>query len=95
MARSSTSGQGRKKGVPNKATRDVREAIATFASANVDQMGVWLAQIDDPAKRMDLFLRAIEYHIPKLARTEQTGEGGGPVKQETTINIQFVEPDGR
>ena len=70
---------GRTKGVPNKTTRDVREAIAEFARANVDSMGAWLNAVEDPAKRMDLFLRAVEYHIPKLSRAELTGEGGGPV----------------
>lgn len=59
-----------RKGRPNKSTAEVREAIAAFASANVDSMGTWLNQIDSPEKKLDLFLRAIEYHIPKLARTE-------------------------
>jgi len=66
---------------PNKTTLDVREAIAAFASANVGSMGEWLNQIDDPAKRLDLFLRAIEYHIPKLARTEGPGENGAHIHQ--------------
>jgi hypothetical protein len=69
---------GRKAGVCNKTTVDVREAIAAFALANVGQMTVWLSSIDDPAKKLDLYLRAIEYHIPKLARSEQTGPDGGP-----------------
>ena len=63
---------GRKQGTPNKVTRDVREAIAVFAQDNVDQMGKWLNQIDDPAKRLDLYLRALEYHVPKLSRAEVT-----------------------
>lgn len=63
---------GRKQGTPNKVTRDVREAIAVFAQDNVDQMSKWLNQIDDPAKRLDLYLRALEYHVPKLSRAEVT-----------------------
>jgi hypothetical protein len=39
-------------------------------------MGVWLAEIDDPAKRLDLYLRALEFHVPKLARQEHTGKDG-------------------
>ena len=74
---------GRKAGVGNKTTVDVREAIAAFASANVGQMTTWLSSIDDPAKKLDLYLRVIEYHIPKLARSEQTGPDGGP--QEHTF----------
>lgn len=72
-------GSGRAKGTPNKTTLDVRAAIAVFASENVGKMGEWLNEIEDPAKRLDLYLRAIEYHIPKLSRAELTGEGGGPV----------------
>jgi len=34
----------------------------------------------DPAKAADLYLRAIEYHIPKLARTELTGKDGGALE---------------
>ena len=38
----------------------------------------------NPARAFELFQSVVEYHIPKLARTELTGEGGGPVA--TTIN---------
>ena len=74
---------GRPPGSPNKATAEGREAIAEFAKANVASMSEWLAEIEDPAKRLDLYLRALEYYVPKLARTEQTGPDGGP--QEHTF----------
>lgn len=74
-------GRGRPKGALNKTTGEVREAIAAFASANVDSMGEWLNSIDSPEKKLDLFLRAIEYHIPKLARQDITGE----IKHEHNI----------
>ena len=80
MAKGKKTGGGSRAGVPNKATQDVRAAIAAFASANVGQMSVWLAGIDDPAKKLDLYLKAIEYHIPKLARSEVSGPDGGPVE---------------
>ena len=80
MAKGIKTGGGSRAGVPNKATQDVRAAIAAFASANVGQMSVWLAGIDDPAKKLDLYLKAIEYHIPKLARSEVSGPDGGPVE---------------
>jgi len=83
MAKGIKTGGGSRKNKPNKTTQDVRAAIATFASANVGEMTTWLDGIEDPAKKLDLFLRAIEYHIPKLARSEQTGPDGGP--QEHTF----------
>ncbi len=38
MARTSTSGQGRKKGVPNKATREVKDAAQQFGPAAVRKL---------------------------------------------------------
>lgn len=71
---------GRKAGTPNKSTQKVREAIAKIASRNIKDFERWLADIEDPAKRCDIFLRAIEYHIPKLSRAEVTGEDGSALQ---------------
>jgi hypothetical protein len=72
---------GRKAGVGNKTTVDVRHAIALIAQENAGNFACWLNQVasEDPGKAADLYLKAIEYHIPKLARSEQTGPDGGPV----------------
>ncbi len=85
--------KGRPAGVPNKATQTVREAIARFAEGNVDNLNAWIAQVaeTDPGKALDLYLKAIEYHIPKLARTEVTGKDGGAVEVTERV-IRFVEP---
>ena len=93
-------GIGRPKGSPNKATAAVREAIAVFAEGNAHKLQEWLDDIamgvggnkPDPAKAADLYLRAIEYHIPKLARTEMTGVDGGPV-QVSGITINLKKPN--
>lgn len=69
---------GRRAGVPNRSTVMVREAIALFAEQGAGRLWKWLEEVDDPAKRVQLYLQAIEYHIPKLARTEVTGADGGP-----------------
>lgn len=71
---------GRPKGSPNKTTIEVREAIAQIAQQNVGAVHKWLAEIDDPAKRLDLYLRLLEYHVPKLARTEVSGMDGQPLE---------------
>ena len=70
-----TLGAGRPKGVLNKSTTEVREAIAAFASANVEKMGERLNAIDNPEKKLDLYLKAIEYHIPKLQRVDTNHSG--------------------
>ena len=81
-------GAGRPKGSPNKATAAVREAIAVFAEGNAHKLQEWLDDVamgtggnrPDPAKAADLYLRAIEYHIPKLARTELAGDADAPIE---------------
>lgn len=65
-------GKGRKKGTPNKATGDVRAMIAIVAERNASKVEGWLTRIGrkNPGKALDLYLRMIEYHIPKLSRQE-------------------------
>ena len=79
-------GMGRAKGVPNKSTAAVREAIAKMAELNAPRFALWLDQVaqKSPEKACDIYLRAIEYHIPKLARTEVTGQDGQPVALQVT-----------
>ena len=77
---------GRQPGSINKATKDVRQAVALLAENNVSKLERWLDETangdpengvkPDPGKAADLFLKAIEYHIPKLARTEVSHSGG-------------------
>lgn len=71
--------KGRTKGAPNKATRDVREAIALLLQDNAENLSTWLEQVaqDDPGKAIDLVVKLCEYHIPKLGRTEVSGTPGG------------------
>ena len=81
MAKGIKTGGGSRQGKPNKSTQDVREAIALIAQSNVGNFEIWLGQVatEDPGKAAELFLKAIEYHIPKLARSEITGKDGGGI----------------
>lgn len=71
-------GPGRPKGMPNKSTSKVREAIAELLERNAGSMDRWLNEVadKDPYKALDLMQKLSEYHIPKLARTEVTGKDG-------------------
>jgi hypothetical protein len=68
--------KGKAKG-PNKATAQAREAIASFVDGNADRLSGWLDQIaeqDGPKDAFNCFMSVVEYHIPKLARTESKSE---------------------
>jgi hypothetical protein len=81
-------GPGRPKGSVNKATQGVREMIALVAEQNAPKFAEWLNRVaegdeksrPDPGKAAELYLKAIEYHIPKLARTEVSGTDGSPLE---------------
>ncbi len=97
-------GPGRPKGLPNKATQEAREAIGKFVDGNAGRLQEWLDQVangvqgesgkwlvpPNPEKAFTLFQTVIEYHVPKLARTEVTGQDGKP--QE--IVVRWLESDG-
>ena len=89
-------GAGRPLGSPNKATTEARQAIASFVDGNAHRLAEWLDAVAEgditndikpnPAKAFELFQSVVEYHVPKLARSEVTGADGGP--QEMVIKWQ-------
>lgn len=97
---------GRGVGTPNKATVQAREAIALFVDNNAHKLQEWLNEVADgkldsesgkwlvvpnPEKAFNLFQSVVEYHVPKLARTEVTGKDGGPVS--TVVNHIYQDSD--
>jgi hypothetical protein len=84
---------GRKAGAVNKATSQAREAIAKFVDGNASSMQKWLEQVaegvkndDDkyivlpnPEKAFGMLQSVMEYHLPKLARTEHSGDAEQPM----------------
>jgi hypothetical protein len=94
-------GAGRPPGSPNKATKQARDAIALFVDGNAHRLTGWLDDVangvkDDegnyvtppnPAKAFDMFQSVVEYHIPKLARTELDANVTANVDADVHINV--------
>lgn len=71
-------GKGRPKGAQNKATTAVRDVFSRFVENNAGKAQELFDRVakDDPAKALDLLARLSEFVIPKLARSEISGEIG-------------------
>lgn len=41
----------------------------------------------NPAKAFDMFQSVVEYHIPKLARTEVAGDKDNPLEVDVHVNV--------
>jgi len=69
---------GRRPGSTNKDVADVRATIKLIAERKVLELETWLNRVakKDPDKAMSLYLSMLEYHVPKLQRTEVTGLDG-------------------
>lgn len=91
MAKGKKTG-GRTKGTPNKTNAVTRAAIADFLERQWDKLDDLFVRVaaDDPHKAIQFLKDIAEYHIPKLARTELTGEEGGPVLH--AIERRIVHP---
>ena len=73
---------GRPKGSVSASTLNARRAIADFVDDNVDRLTGWLDAMaeKDPKAAFDAFMSVVEYHIPKLARSDNT---------ETKVNVNL------
>jgi hypothetical protein len=79
---------GRAQGTPNRATTNAREAIARLVDGNIDRLQGWLDEIaheEGARSAWGCFMDVVEYHIPKLARTETKIEGEVTVAQRLII----------
>ena len=68
-------GAGRPKGSPNKATKKVRDAVATIVENNISEVQGWIDDLakKDVEKAANLLIKLMEFTTPKLARTEHAG----------------------
>lgn len=88
-------GKGRVKGVPNKATANARAAIGNFVDANTQRLQHLLDEIEaeqGAQAAWNCIMDLIEYHVPKLARTELTGDGGKPLEVQV---VRYSDPSAK
>lgn len=81
-------------------TGRVRFALSQLAQNNVTQVQHWLdciALLDGPKAALELYLKMIEYSVPKLSRTEvkvEDKDGNTAVAQLSFEDLQTMIRDG-
>ncbi len=77
-------GPGRPAGSPNRATTEVREALAELVVGNVPRLQEWLDRLakHNPKAAFEVYVKLLEFCVPKLTRltAEQRSE-----PQEITV----------
>jgi len=83
---------GSRKGIPNKATNEIRDAFKLLVEGNLENMSVWLSDVaeDDPEKALNILLKMSEFVVPKLQRQEIEHE----IKEkQVIINITSTDDE--
>ena len=83
---------GRRKGIPNKATAEARHVALAFLDRRTAEEidGLWeQAKVEDAGKALAMYFGAVEFALPKLARTEVTGKDG----EALVIEVRKYEGD--
>jgi hypothetical protein len=80
---------GRPKGAEGKDTKKLREAIAAITNGGVEDFQRALGEVleENPAKYLELYLRLLEYTMPKLRSIDTNIELGDNTVEKVTINI--------
>lgn len=86
---------GRPKGAPNKNTENIKQAFKDLLEDNVDNISVWISKVaeKDPARATELIIKLSDFVVPKLARTEVTGNDGEDLFKN--ITFQFNTANGK
>jgi hypothetical protein len=84
-------GAGRRAGVPNKASQERQKKVAESGITPLDYMlKVMRDSKADASRRDEMAKAAAPYVHPKLASTQHTGPGGGPIQ---TMDITKLSDD--
>lgn len=86
--------KGRPVGAKGKSTQAAREAIAMFVENNAERLVGWLDEmaVDSPKDAFTAFMSVVEYHIPKLQRSELTGKDGAELFRPKSLS-EFYSND--
>lgn len=82
-------GPGRPAGSHNRATTEVREALADLTVANIPKLQEWLDRVakHNPKAALEIYVKLAEFVLPRLARHSLETS-----KEPQTITVCWSEP---
>jgi hypothetical protein len=89
MPFTSETATGRPKGSEGKDTKKLREAIAAITNGGVEDFQRALGDVleENPAKYLELYLKLLEYTMPKLRSIDTNVELGESTLHKITVEI--------
>jgi hypothetical protein len=89
MPFTSETATGRPKGSEGKDTKKLREAIAAITNGSVEDLQSCFAEIreDNPVKFIEMYLRLLEYTMPKLRSIDTNVELGDNTIHKITVEV--------
>lgn len=84
--------KGRPKGAINKTTSETKAFLARISNKLGERIEEDL-DLMEPKDRVKIWLELQEYLIPKLSRTEITGEDGGMIEIQQTLKLENLGID--
>ena len=80
---------GRPKGAENKETKKLREAIASITVGGVEDFQRALNEVleENPSKYLELYLKLLEYTMPKLRSIDTNIELGENAISKITVEV--------
>jgi type II restriction/modification system DNA methylase subunit YeeA len=86
---------GRPKGAEGKDTKKLREAIAAITNGGVEDFQRALSDVleENPAKYLELYLKLLEYTMPKLRSIDTNIELGESTLHKITVEINAGAKD--
>lgn len=85
--------KGRPKGVPNKSTDSMRNALADFFNRNAEHLDALFHQIraENPREAFKAVMEVAPYVMPKKAAIEHTGKDGGAIEVVASVKYKGID----
>ena len=83
-------GQGRPKGSPNRYSQEIKDSVEALIKGYTEDFDTVLAQLmeTNPGKFAELYLRMLEYAVPKQRAVESTVDFSEGTIEKITVEVK-------